>query len=195
MVSDAKPEIVKAGLKRKGMFWSLSAVYQIATLLKPSDEISDAKIKFIQIPIHLFPEKSVETKTPFLTVIKIHIFSNKNNLPDKPLIETPITLYIKKGDKKKILLDLSKEDIYFSKEGVFICIEKVGEVDENGKVLADSSSSMSVVCTDKNSKEFRSQTYIKTKFEDHWKKLNVKEFHLDRELYVAFRLTLEKYTR
>jgi len=185
-----KKEIL--GLKRKKGNFHINPNFQIALLIKPSEKFANKQIENIIIPINKKSLLKKQGKT-FKSVFKINIYRNDSGLPKHPMLEKPIDIFVTHNSKNSITVDFSEELIDFSKEGIFICIEMIGEINEKEEVINSINPRPSFVFTNKEIKDIFSKSYFKTKFSNEWKPMSTKTFHLEEEIFLAIGLTLSSY--
>lgn len=188
-------QLKEIGLKRKKIGWHMNSNLQIGTFIKPSKLFVNSRILKINIPIDTKTSNPYKDTVKFTdnyrSLLKIHFFSVQNNYPDKSLLEKPISIYIHEKDTKYIVIDLMENSINFSEEGVFICVEMVGELDENGNVKKLPFHRPTLVFTEKNTDEFQSETYLKSKFDDQWIKIDHQKIQLEKDLFIALSLIVQ----
>lgn len=201
VIHTKQPKLKTIGKKEQNINWHIKhSLMQLGSLLKPSEKYIGSYIRKVFIPIDKSTivnkdEQPKNIKPDFKSVFKVHLFSNKNNLPAKPLLLKPITVYCNQDSKNPVEIDLSEKNIVFPEKGIFICVEMVGEIDENGSVIDKPYSLPGFCFTKKNSRHFKSKTYYKTKRSNKWKFMDPEEFNLPKEIFFAFQLELATYKR
>ena len=191
-----KPKFKKIGFKKKNMTFFTGTDLQLALFLKPKKEDYESSIDKIIIPLKKngSHRKINKESKEFNSILKISFFSMKNNLPNKSLTNSPIIINYNHNSENSVTIDLSNEYIIFDKNGVFICFEIVGEIDEKGVVIDKLNHRPGFIYTNKNTKDFNDyKTYYKTKFNDKWIKLDKKTFHFEKDIFPAIKLVLAKY--
>ncbi len=185
------PKSVIIGLKKKNMSFHAGAHLQFGLIIKPIKEFEKSIIKKILIPIS---KSNFSKKRDFESVLKINIYSCEGNLPDMPLISKPIIVNCNQDSNKTLVIDIEKEDVEFDENGIFISIEMIGEIDENGIVINQKKPLPGIKYTDKGTKHFSFiKSYYKTKFSGKWEYMNPKTFQFKKEIYLAIQLELAIY--
>jgi hypothetical protein len=101
------------------------------------------KITKVHFPITLESKdwekrkRSNADKKPFSTLFKVKFYNNNEGYPGKELVYQ--TLVFRATDKNgdEFILDVSDEDIYIPKSGVFVSLQVLGYTDDNGKLLTN----------------------------------------------------------
>jgi hypothetical protein len=192
VIYSVPPSLKTVGFKRQKVNFHTGSNLQFGLLLKPIKKYENTFINNILIPI----KKSIigEKKRNFTGIIKISVFSNKNNLPYESLLETPIIIKCNQDSDNYINVDISKEFIKFDSNGIFFEIEIVGETDSEGSVINREKFLPGITFTNKMSKDFLiSKSFYKYKFSNNWKEMKHQEFHLKKEIYLAIQLVLVIY--
>jgi len=183
----------KIYLKRKKIRFYINPRLQIGLLIKPQKRHVGKYIDNIIIPINKKLAGKTKGDKSFKSVFKVNIYTNELGLPKYTMLEKPLDIFVTNSSKNLISIDLSDNLIDFPKEGIFICIEMIGEINDEGKVIETKNPRPSFVFTDKQIKEFTSKSYFKTKFNDVWQLMSMETFHLEKEIFLAIGLTLSSY--
>lgn len=118
----------------------------------------------------------------------------KVNLPHQLLTNTPILIKYSNNSKNSIIIDLSNEYIKFDENGIFICLEITGEVDENGAIINKLNPRPGFVFTDKKTKDFNNhKAFYKTKFNNKWIEFDEKTSFFKKDVFPAIQLVLTTY--
>ncbi len=185
------PKSVKIGFKKKNMNFHAGDNLQFGLTIKPVKEHENSIIKKILIPIN---KSRFSEKRDFESVLKISLYSCKGNLPDMPLISKPIIINCNQNSNETLIIDIEKENIEFHKNGIFISIEMIGEIDKNGVVINKPFPLPGIKYTDKGTKHFSFiKSFYKPKFSKEWEEMKASTFHLKKEVYLAIQLELSIY--
>ena len=192
VIHSGKPKLKKIGFKKSNLNWFGSANLQLGLLIKPTKENENTYINAILIPVknkHSNINKDKIDKN-FNSIMKISVFSVKNDLPNEILLEAPITIYCSQSTRNLIKVDLSNEYVQFDPTGVFICIERVGEV-SNGVIINQLNFLPALKFTNKITKDFTFyKSFIKPKTSNSWEELDYKKMGLEKQIFLALKLTL-----
>lgn len=184
----------KIGFKKNYISFYNKPNLQLALFIKPIKKYENTIIKNILIPIKKkksFVERKKKVKKEFNSVFKVHLFSNKNNFPDKPLLETPIIINCNQDSNKIISLDISKERIKLNQNGIFISLERIGEIDKNGNVLDKEYPRPGFLYSTKNSKDFEiTKSFYKNVHTTQWEEMNLKTYGYKNNMFLAIQLIL-----
>ncbi|PCH77421.1 MAG: hypothetical protein COB98_03550 [Flavobacteriaceae bacterium] len=163
IIRQKKPRIKKIKPKKTKLFFNLKPNSQLGILVQNKKKQENTYIRYIYIPIRN-KTYSHSLKKTYNSVIKIHLFSNKNNTLGEPLIDKPIMFFCNQDSKKFIGIDVSEEEIIFNKKGFFICIEMLGKIDNYGNLKKDKLVFPAFTFTNKESKDVLITTYFKNCF-------------------------------
>ncbi|WP_162497593.1 carboxypeptidase-like regulatory domain-containing protein [Aureibaculum marinum] len=195
-LSTKKPVIKKVGFKKNKLMWYPEADFQIGMLLKPA---KNEKAFVNKITIRTNKSLSFyykeHKKTPnYNSIIKLMLFSIKDNLPNKPLLTKPIIINCSEKSDKNIEVDLSEEFIIYDVEGLFIAVEMVGELDTNGNVIVKKVNRPGLVFSNIPSDDFSlAKLFAKPKSTEKWVLLDAKKMHEKRDFLLALELELTLY--
>lgn len=167
--------------KKKTLSWFIKPKTELATLIKYSKKINDSEIKKIFIPIGKKTlSKNKETlNSSFNNIFRVSLYSNVNNEPGIPLLEKPIIVKVNQNSKEIIEINVEKLNIDFSLEGIFVAVEMIGKLDDNGNVIDDSKNILpAFMFTDKKRKNIISTSFIKTVFGNN-KWIKIDEYYKD----------------
>lgn len=182
---------VKIGFKKTNMSFHTGANLQFGLTIKPIKKHENSIIKKILVPIR----KSVfGERRDFESALKISLYSCNGYLPDMPLISKPLIVNCNQNSNKTLVIDIEKENIEFDKNGIFISIEIIGEIDNNGIVIDKKTSLPGIKYTNKGTKHFSSyKSFFKTKFSNDWEEMKIGTFNFKKEMYLAIQLELSIY--
>ena len=182
-------------LKNKSKFsWQIGSKHEFISVIKPNKIYENAFLEKIHFPIKqsIFND-SLMNKTG---VLRINIYSIKNNIPDKKIFSS-IPISYSMDVNADVELNISNNLIRFVKEGICIGIENIGIIDNNGEIISNKrSSQLNLYFTSKASKDFDSiKTYTNSVFSDYDKLILVNDFLknntiLKKEQYLIFGLTV-----
>lgn len=79
--------------------------------------------------------KSTSKKKPFSTIFRVHFYENNNGLPGDVLSYDNVVFIATEANEKVYELDITKNDIYVPKSGVFVSLQVLGYADKKGKLL------------------------------------------------------------
>ncbi|WP_405399153.1 carboxypeptidase-like regulatory domain-containing protein [Maribacter sp. Asnod2-G09] len=187
VVYSSKKETKTIGGKSKNMAWYLGQHDQLGLFLKPQGDSKQSFIEEILIPIGKSPATTESKQKQFESVFRLHLFSNENNQPNIPLLKTPIIVHCNEKSNKLLRVDISNKNIQFANEGLFICLEMIGEIDNDGQVIEKKNFVPNFKYTDKQNKDFSSHSYFKPSNSDKW--ISVDKF-LDKEFFLALKLVI-----
>ena len=120
--------------------WLPTIESEIAVLFNNPDE-KLKKLTKVHLPIALESidwkkrNKSNAEKKPFSTLFKVNIYENNNGFPGKPIIYENIIFRVTEKDGDEYHLDVSSNDVFMPKNGIFISIQVLGYTDKAGKLL------------------------------------------------------------
>ena len=186
--------------KKKTLRWHIKQQTQLATLIKYENKIKKAYIKKILIPIsknitRFKGGKFVKTSPDFQSVLRIHVYENKNEKPSRNLLIEPILVNCNQNTDEILKIDISNEFIEFPANGVFISVEMIGELDGQGKVIYDNnkrSNLPSFRYTKKNAKNIVSVSFIKRIFgNSKWEKIDKEHTDFSMLFMYSMALSLE----
>lgn len=135
-----KLELIGYSKKSKNMSWFMQPKQELTTLINIPVESNKAYVSKIHIPIgkHLYVNKNDKTKRvkpDFNSVFRLHLYSNKNNQPNERLLKIPLLVYCNQDSKKMQMINIEDKKIIYPKEGLFVGVEMIGNVDENGYII------------------------------------------------------------
>lgn len=179
----------KIGFKKGNNYWYGGKHIEIGVIVKPKKELENVYIKEFILPVRKKRLQKTKKNNEFNSVIKIGVFSVKNNLPYKNVLEKSILINYNQDSEKIIKVDLTDEDIFFTKEGLFFNIVLVGEIDSIGNVTPEVYPLPGIICTNKKSKDFSYvKAFYKRKFLLDWNDLNYKKLLLNKPIYPSFKI-------
>jgi hypothetical protein len=187
--------------KNKKLRWHLNTLFELGIFIKLQQEIPNNYIKSIQIPIGKSfikeeNKKLVTVKPNFNSAFRVNIYGHNNELNNQigtSLLKKPIIVYCNEKSDNIINIDISDENIELTKNGVFISIEMIGEIDKRGNIINKKNLLPSFKFTNKSSKDFVSVQYYKSVFTEGWKQMEFEKYHLDKRYNLAIGITLAIY--
>lgn len=154
--------------KNKNLSWFIQPQNELTTLIKYSEKYKEAYVSEIFIPIgkKIIRKNNGKIKkvTPkFSSVFKIHLYSNKNDLPFKKVLVKPIIVKCTHESEDILKVDISNQLIEFPKNGLFVAVEMLGELNNKGNLTNDAFLP-SFKFTKKRKKNIKSISYTKFAF-------------------------------
>lgn len=122
--------------------WLPTIESEIAVYFSNLDE-GLKKITKVHFPITLESKdwekrkRSNADKKPFSTLFKVKFYNNVDGYPGKELVYRTIVFRATEKNGDEFILDVSEEDIYIPKSGVFVSLQVLGYTDGNGKLLTN----------------------------------------------------------
>lgn len=122
--------------------WLPTIESEIAVYFSNPDE-GLKKITKVHFPITLESKdwekrkRSNADKKPFSTLFKVKFYNNNDGYPGKELVYRTIVFRATEKNGDEFILDVSDEDIYIPKSGVFVSLQVLGYTDDNGKLLTN----------------------------------------------------------
>ena len=101
------------------------------------------KISKVHFPITLESKdwnrrkRSNAEKKPFSTLFKVKFYSNENGYPGKEILYRTIVFRVTEKDGDNFVVDVSEEDIFIPRTGVFVSLQVLGYTDDKGKLLTN----------------------------------------------------------
>ena len=134
---------------------------EIITLITPSTEninyiISNLEFKFEK-------KKSSDNAVNAKTAIRVNIY-NSENKKIKTKIYSSNVFIIDVTKKDMVNIDLNENYIELEKNGLFIAIEVIGDIDDSGNIL-NNKSLIRPILTSNKTDEYYSETYLKYTFD------------------------------
>ncbi|WP_408025361.1 carboxypeptidase-like regulatory domain-containing protein [Tenacibaculum sediminilitoris] len=184
----------------KNLSWFIQPNNELATLIKYEKDYKTAYINKIFIPIGkktiIRDNGKLKKSYPkFNSVFKVHIYSNKGNLPSKEVIDKPIIIKCNQNSNDIIEINISEQNIELPKEGLFFAVEMIGEVNIKGKIIENKTLLPSFKFTKKSKKDIQSISYTKFAFSNNeWISIkNDKKYKHISKYNMAVGLSLEIY--
>lgn len=132
---------------------------QIIVLFPTNEDIIDSYVETIEFPLdkikHYNKTDKLYKNAP--AVIRINIYTVKNELPDQKIFSSKPVKFIM-SDKEVITIDISGEMIQLPSEGICFGIEMIGRINQDGEFVEENSY-VEPIFTDKNSPDYTAQTY------------------------------------
>ena len=140
--------------------WPVNSKSELVTFVVPNNEIADAAITKLDFKFEKkkFEENAYNLKTAF----RINIYSSKNKEIKNKMFSSEVFI-IDTSNKDQIEIDMSNEYIELSKNGIFIGVEVIGNIDEAGNI-SDEKSSVRPILTGNTIKDYSTTTYLKYTF-------------------------------
>ena len=182
----------KIGFRKKDKTgWFGTQGLQLGILIKVEEKYLGSYISKVIIPFKKRMHGEMEYN--YKSIFKLSVFSVKENNPHLSLLETPIIIKFDQLSKDFVEVDISKEFIKLNKNGVFICIEQVGELDKKNIVINKNKFLPGLGFSSKKPKGFESfSSYSKDKNSEYWKELGSR-LKLASKLYLAVQLIVAEY--
>jgi hypothetical protein len=80
-------------------------------------------------------KKSNAKKRSFSTLFKVHFYENNNGLPGDVLSYEKVVFRVTEQSENVFELDITENDIFIPKNGIFVSIQILGYTDKKGKLL------------------------------------------------------------
>ncbi|TRX21336.1 carboxypeptidase-like regulatory domain-containing protein [Flavobacterium franklandianum] len=141
--------------------WPVTSMSEIVTLIIPNLQNEDSKIK--KLEFNFVKRKLDEFKSNLRTAFRINIYSSKKGEIDSKIYSSDACI-INAYNKEKIEIDLGNENIELNKKGIFIGIEVIGDIDENGN-LSKEMASIRPVLSDNSINDYTATTFLKYIFD------------------------------
>lgn len=159
--------------KKKNLSWFIKGKTELATLIRYKKKYKSAYINKILIPIG---KKSLNSKSypDFNSIFRVSIYSHLNKNVDPKSLLKSILVKCNQNSPKIIELDISDEFIIFPKEGIFIGIEMIGQLDEKDNLIFKKNNSIlpSFQFTEKKNKNIYTESFIKSIFfNNNWENI------------------------
>jgi len=183
------------GGKAKNITWHIGRNTQLGLLLKPSHIYKNSFIEEILIPISKLPASTEKKQRQFRSVFRLHLFSNENDIPNSALLKSPIIVYCNQDSKNLLRINIAEKNIQFDSNGIFICVEMIGEINSAGEIIDKKNPVPSFKFTNKQTKEFLSSAYYKGKSSDEWIVVNRIDLHMKRDIFLALGLVVSVYEK
>ncbi len=201
IVKSHKTKLKKIGYanKLKFMSWYLKPFDEFGIFMKPTKKFPSNIIRSILIPIEKTTFKKINgkwklIKPKFKTAFRLNVYKfSEQNIQGKSLLSKSIMVYCNQNSDKIIHVDISDERIEFSEDGIFISIQMIGEIDENGNVIEKKKLMPLLRFTGKSERNITSEQYYKFTFNKKWEKMLKHRFHFDKDYKQAIGLVLETY--
>ena len=107
----------------------------------PNDNQNPKQITTLYLPIKTEAsnwndrKKSNAKKRSFSTLFKVHFYENNNGLPGDVLSYEKIIFRVTEQSEDVFELDITENDIFIPKNGIFASIQILGYTDKQGKLL------------------------------------------------------------
>jgi len=133
---------------------------QIIVLFPTNEDIIDSYVETIEFPLdkikHYNKTDKLYKNAP--AVIRINIYTVKNELPDQKIFSSKPVKFIM-SDKEVITIDISGEMIQLPSEGICFGIEMIGRVNQDGEFVEENSYARPLL-TNQSSKDYKAITYL-----------------------------------
>ncbi len=179
--------------KSKKMSFYIQSLEQLGVLLKPLEQHNNCFIKSIQIPINK-PKLKIEGGKKFSSIFQVNLYKPVDfDLQAINTLKKPITVRCNQNSGNTINIDVSEKNIRFTKSGIFIAIQMIGEIDSTGKHIKKTNPKPSFKFTNKKAKNLIATQYYKFTFNSKWKKLTAEKLHLNSDYNLAIGISLNCY--
>jgi hypothetical protein len=175
IVSNGKEIINYIDFPKKKSSYNNFPVYaksEIITFITPNKENREAKI--LKIHLNFIKNTSNNKNTSTRTAFRVNIYSSTKNRVEKKIFSSE-TYVINFTKKNKIEVDLKNENIEFSSDGIFISIEALGDMNNEGKFI-ENQSSINPILSENNIDDYSSTTYIRYIFNNSYSLKPINEF-------------------
>ncbi|PKP43140.1 MAG: hypothetical protein CVT96_05480 [Bacteroidetes bacterium HGW-Bacteroidetes-13] len=187
MPQNAKTRFVGYGKKTKKISWPLRRGNQIGALMRLSgyERGNHVKIKAIQIPVNkrdrFYEGKDNLNNQNINTIIKVNLYTINDNKPSETMLEKPIIINFNQNSSDVISIDLTGKNIFFSKDGIYLAIEMVGDPTYLKSIQkADKLFLLPRIgITNKPNKDIISVTYQKSIFTENWEIFDFEKLSLN----------------
>lgn len=189
---------------KKSLSWYIRHKTELSTLIKNKKVYDKAYIRKIHIPIgkkqiKLIDNKYKETHPKFNNVIRVNLYSNLDGRPGKVLLANSILIECTQDTNEIIEIDIANDFIEYPRNGVFVGVEMIGELDKDRNLInkKETSTLPSFKFTKKKKNSVFSTSFIRTIFFDNnWVSIeNKKDFSQVAEYNMAIGLTLDVYKK
>jgi hypothetical protein len=173
--------------------WPVSSMSEIVSLIIPNKENEYSNIK--KLEFSLVKRKFKELPGNFSTAFRVNIYSSINGeIGDK--IYSSSVIMINPFINKKIHIDLNTENIEFDKNGIFIGLEVIGDVDEKGNLTTKKTSIRPSLSSNKID-DYVNTTYLKYTFDKKQKLIPLNDILKDNvnsqlKRSLSFGMTISK---
>lgn len=139
---------------------------EIITLIIPN--IENAYSIITKLDFKFEKKKYEENNNNIKTAFRVNIYDSKKEKIKNKIYSSEVFI-IDATKKEKIEIDLNNEYIELSNNGLFIGIEVIGDIDQNGNITKEKSS-IRPILTDNTINDYSAKTFLKYTFD---KKLNL----------------------
>ncbi len=139
---------------------------EIITLITPN--IENAYSTITKLDFKFEKKKYEENNNNIKTAFRVNIYDSKKEKIKNKIYSSEVFI-IDATKKEKIEIDLNNEYIELSNNGLFIGIEVIGDIDQNGNITKEKSS-IRPILTDNTINDYSAKTFLKYTFD---KKLNL----------------------
>ncbi len=200
IIHSEAPKQKTLGRRRGNHTWHIYPKGQLGTLIKPNPRYENAYVQKILIPISKYTlsnknRKPKKIKPDFNSVFKLQLFENKNGIPGKALLPIPIDVYCNEDSENTVSVDISEYQVKLLKEGVFICVQLIGEISTDGSILNKEISMPGFYFTTRETNDFVLESYYKSASYDKWIKLDKNGPPLNKEIFMSFQLVVSLYEK
>ena len=192
VIQNTSTKFKKIGfLKKSNLDWFINSKTQIGILIIPKKANIESKIEKINIPI---TKKIMKYHNrPFKSVFKINTYTNKNGFPNTSISEKPFIIKCNQDSEKIVTIDISNEQVYLPKEGLFLTIEMIGEIDEKGNILELKNPLPAFKFSSKSPSGFLYKQYYKTVSSNEWRVLDFKKLPFKKEFGLAINIIIQSH--
>lgn len=169
--------------------WFGSQGLQIGLLIKPEEKYKGVHIQKIIVP---FRKKMHGVDNYYYdSVFKLSVFSVEHNKPNIFLLDSPEIIHFNQNSEEFIEIDISNEFIRFEEDGIFICIERVGELNEKKEVTYKKQFLPGLIFSTKKTKDFGfTESFSRQNYSQKWKVIDYQKLLLKEQMYLAIQIII-----
>ncbi|MGB0897209.1 MAG: carboxypeptidase-like regulatory domain-containing protein [Flavobacteriaceae bacterium] len=136
-----KPETIKPTTHEDYFKCWLPTIESEIAVFFPNDNKKPKQITTLYLPIKTEAsnwndrKKTNTKKRPFSTLFKVHFYENNNGLPGDVLSYEKVIFRVTEQSESVYELDITENDIFIPKNGIFVSIQILGYTDKQGKLL------------------------------------------------------------
>ena len=140
--------------------WPLVAKSELVTLITPNIENENSIITSLDFKFEKRAYKEFSSKLN--TALRVNIYEQDNEIIKNKIYSSKVFV-INSTNKDKIEVDLKDDYIALSKNGLYIGIEVIGDIDELGKIKTEKSS-IRPILTDNSINDYSAKTFLRYMF-------------------------------
>ncbi|MGZ0015431.1 hypothetical protein [Yeosuana sp. AK3] len=196
IVKNTKPKRFLFGYNKGGnLSRALDRNQELAILMLPKKNCDNCLLDKLTIPIKKYSYKEIDGKLKkiepkFISVIKLLIYSVKDNLPYEIVLQKPIFIEVSQNSLDEIIIDLSDEFIKLTENGLFISLSKIENSNQEFNFLP------LLRYTKNKSKTVNTVSYYRNVFgNNNWESINklYAKGDINKEYNLALKLDVLKY--